>query len=678
MIAGRVALVALVALAACRTTIHAPGLANEATATVMRAPQPSSGTLRASLWTTLPSGALPGPIGDVAALDGGEAVLLSGGVIHRWRGPDAVDPVCVAERAAASTSALLGAQADGDRFVVLGGDEAEPVVWRSDDRGAHCELVRLPSLFMRDAPRASLGHALHGAHVFVWASTGAIVRSDDAGRSWRRLPSIESVVDLAPAHDGGAVAAVVVGPRIDHARARLYSLTHDGGAWRPVEGAETLYSPVSLDVRADGSIVAAHGEGAVSLDASLAVTASRVDPAARFSAHRATIIAPAGEGRFFATTRALSFSVDAESTEPIAAIAGAREISAIDASRDGWMWTSDTRGVWRGRADAPFVEVSTHPLGGQVPVALAARGERLLVVGNGRAVAYRDSLRSTWRRMSAPSSIGAVLAAHIDEHGVLYVLGAAGLAVSDAGEFVTVPAPSLPLANGMTPVFAAMGDRWVIVSGAVFTSDDHGARWDAGFGATSLLHVGTQTMLAPSGAQRPTVVAAVARESTVLVLDQARSLWRSDDGGSTFARVASLPPSDESEMLMRSALSVIAWDGARRIAVLHRGDMQLSLDDGRTFSSTPVPFPVRWAGFVGDTIAAAGAGVTSLLPPTCHLDDASTIFVRAPDGWRPEPDPCARRASLLTPDGGSIWFVDPALNVYRASLDALVDATVRR
>ena len=27
----------------------------------------------------------------------------------------------------------------------------------------------------------------------------------------------------------------------------------------------------------------------------------------------------------------------------------------------------------------------------------------------------------------------AVLAAHIDEHGVLYVLGAAGLAVSDAG-----------------------------------------------------------------------------------------------------------------------------------------------------------------------------------------------------------------------------------------------------
>jgi hypothetical protein len=664
------------ALVACRAI---PTRTESATAVaraagMISAPQPSSGTLRASLWTSIPSGSLPGAIGDLGALDGGEAIVLAGGVIHRWRGPDAVDPVCTAARAAASMSPLLSVQADGDRFLVLGGDEGEPVVWRSEDRGAHCEVSRIPSLFMRDAPRASLGHSLHGATAFAWGSTGAIVRSDDTGRTWRRLPSLEGVLDITPGASGGAVAAAVSGLGVEHARARLFSLEASSTSWRPVEGAETLHAPVSLQSRDDGSTYAAHADGALSLSPSHAVLSTRVDAASRYAAHRPTIIAPMGDERFVATTRSLLSTIDAATSEPVAALPGAREIHAIDASRDGWMWATDGRGIWRGRVDAPFAEVSSHPLGGQTPVAFAARGSTLLVVGNGRAVAWRDAASTAWRRSALPTAVGAVLAAHIDAQGTLYVLGSTGVAVRDAGEFVVVPAASLPLSNGMTPEFAVMGDRWVTASGAVFTTDDHGARWEAGFGASSLINLGTQTLLAPVGAQRPTVVAAVMHGATVMVLDQTRSLWRSDDAATSFARVASLPSLDEPAMLMRASLSIIAWDGARRVAVLHRGEMQVSTDEGRTFTEAPVPFSVRWATFVGDTLVAAGGAASSLLPPSCHLDDASTLFVHTAAGWLPEPDPCLRRASLLAHDGDAIWFVDAALNVQRASLEALVRA----
>ncbi len=666
-------------LVACHAAPNARSSSLDSTrrAALLTVPQPSSGTLRSSLWSITPSGAMPGAIGDVGALEGGEAVVLAAGVIYRWSGVDAVEPVCARERAAASTSALVSVQADGDRFVVLGGDESEPVVWRSDDRGATCALTRLPSLFVRDTPRASLGQSLHGVTAFAWGSTGALVRSDDGGRAWRRLPSLEGVIDVAPGPAGRAVAAANVGLRVDHARARLYALDASGTAWRPIERAENLRGPVSLS-SFEGGVHVAHTDGALTLGASLDVTASRVDPASRYAAHQPTIIAPAGEGAFLSTTRALLSSVDARASEPEAAIAGAREITAIDASRDGWMWATDGRGIWRGRADAPFAEVSSHPIGGQVPVAFAARGDRVLVVGNGRAVAWRDGARPTWRRATIPTSIGAVLSAHIDAQGTLYALGSAGVAVADAGEFVVVPSASLPISNGMLPQFAVMGDRWVIASGAVFTSEDHGAHWETTFGAQGLVSVGSQTVIAPAALQRASVAAVALSGGSVMVLDPSRSLWRSDDGATTFTRVASLPASEEPAFLARATLSVIAWDGARRVAVLHRGEMHVSTDEGRTFTAAAVPFSVRWATFVGDTLVAAGGGASTLLPPACHLDDASTLFIFTPAGWVTEPDPCLRRASLLAHDGDAIWFVDAALNVQRASLEALVASVLRR
>ncbi len=161
------------------------------------------------------------------------------------------------------------------------------------------------------------------------------------------------MIDVAPGPAGRAVAAANVGLRVDHARARLYALDASGTAWRPIERAENLRGPVSLS-SFEGGVHVAHTDGALTLGASLDVTASRVDPASRYAAHQPTIIAPAGEGAFLSTTRALLSSVDARASEPVAAIAGAREITAIDASRDGWMWATDGRGIWRGRADAPF------------------------------------------------------------------------------------------------------------------------------------------------------------------------------------------------------------------------------------------------------------------------------------------------------------------------------------
>lgn len=679
VLAASLTVTAALSLAACRAATRAPASSVEAArhAGVPSDSQPPSATPRSQLWTTFSSGAMPGSIGDVGALGGGDAIVLAAGVIFRWGGIDAIEPVCVRERAAAPTSALLSVQADGDRFVVLGGDEAEPFVWRSDDRGARCALTRLPTLFVRDSPRSSLGQSLDGDTAFAWGSTGAVVRSDDGGASWRRLPSLDGVIDVAPGPAGSAVAAAYVGLRVDHARARLYALTPSATSWRPVERAEALRAPVSLSVEGD-RVHVAHADGALTLDAALGVASSRVDAASRYAAHRPTIIAPAAAGTFMATTRALLSSIDAHGSEPVAAIAGARDITAIDASRDGWMWATDGRGIWRGRVDAPFAEVSSHPLGGQVPVAFAARGDRALVVGNGRAAAWRDGARPGWRRAQIPSSIGAVLAAHIDAQGTLYALGSAGLAVSDAGEFVVVPSASLPLSNGMTPEFSVMGDRWVIVSGAVFTSEDHGARWETAFGAQGLAAAGSQTASTLAMMQRASVTAASVRGASVMVLDPSRSLWRSDDGAMSFTHAASLPSSEEPAFLARASLSVIAWDGARRIAVFHRGEAHVTVDEGRSFSDAPVPFTVRWATFVGDTLVALGGGASTLLPPTCHLDDASTLFVLTREGWVTEPEPCLRRASLVAHDGDAIWFVDAALNVQRASLSAIVSAVTRR
>jgi photosystem II stability/assembly factor-like uncharacterized protein len=630
---------------------------------------PSSGALiapparpPAALWTTHSAQGIAGPIGDIGALDGGEAVVLAGGVIYRWRGAEGVEPVCAPERAAASSAVLLSVQADGDRFVALGGDEAEPVVWRSDDRGARCELVRLPRLFLRDTPRATLAQALHGASAFVWGSTGAIVRSDDGGHTWRRLPSLARVLDMAPGPGGATLAAVAAGPPVDHPRARLYALAPAAASWRPVEGAELLRAPVSLAPAADGATFAAHADGALRLDASLAPVARRVDPASRYASHRARVIVPAGEGSFLASTGALLLTVEGGATDALVALAGARTLHAIDASRDGWMWATDERGLWRGRVDGPFAEVSSHPLSGQAPVAFAAREGRLLVVGNGRAAAYRDGAHPAWRRLAVPDSIGTVLGAHIDARGALFVLGASGLAVSDAGEFIAVSAPAL---SGASARFVVMGDRWVIVSGSVYTSDDHGARWDVAYE--------TVTSADPTlaAAAQPPFVAAVARGVSMLALDATGALWRSDDAASTFARAPSPPPAHDSPFLRNAAPAVLAWDGARRIAILRRGEALVSTDGGRAFATERAPFVARWAAFAGGTLVAAG-GLSHLLPPACRADDAPALFARSPGGWRTEPDACARRGTLIAHDDDRVWLVDGALTAQSAPLDALV------
>lgn len=632
---------------------------------------------RGPAWTSFPVGGVSAPIGDVGALDGGEAILLAGSGIFRWRNPDAVEPVCVSAREQVPGVALLSVQADGDRFVVLGGDEAEPVVWRSDDRGARCQRVRVPALFIRDAPRGAIQQTLHGAHAFVWSTTGAIVRSDDGGQTWRRLTTLPGVVDLAPGPAGSAIAAVAAGDAGERLRARLYALDQPSGTWHPVEGAELLYTPVTLQSLSDGGTLVGHGAGTLTLDASLVARARRVDPASRYTSHRPGIVAVAGEGRFLGATSALLYAIDASATEAVAAIPGAQAIHAIDASRDGWLWVTDGRGLWRGRYDAPFVEVSAHPLGGEAPAAFAARGARLLVVGSGRA-AYRSDPREPWHRLTVPASVGRVLSAHIDEQGTLYALGSTGLAVSDAGEFAAVPAPSVPSPPSGATQFAAMGDRWVIAGGAVYTSDDHGAQWEPRLGHSYATPPSAPVMFGNPASPQPVVLASVLDPGgSVLALDLTRSLSRSDDAATTFTRVASLPTPEGPAMLRVYIPSVLAWDGARRIAVLHRDSMVLSADGGRTFSAASAPFVARWATFSGATLVASGS-LSDLLPVACRHDDAQTLFVYTPDGWLAGPDACAHRGSLVAHDGDAVWLLDPAMNLQRASLSRLVRSLTGR
>ncbi len=633
-----------------------------------------SGTPSEPVWRLVAGPLQVGAFGDVGALDGGDAIVLSGGAILRWR-EEGATAVCADARAEGNGLPALAVQADGDRFVVLGGDEAQPVVWRSDDRGAHCVMTRVPSLAIRDTPRGTLGHALHGSTVFVWSTSGAIVRSVDGGARWQRLASQPNVVDMAAFAHGTAVAAVSLAPRMEHAPARLLTLS-DAGTWTPLDGAEHLRVPVSLQPLADDGLAVAHGAGVLALSAARAPVARRDEPVSRHGMYAPHILVPAGEGRFFGTTPAALRVTRVEGTEVRAPLAGTSNVRAIDASRDGWLWLSDGVGLWRGRVDAPFVDVSHLPLGAQRPRVLAAHGGTVLVAGTGPAAAVYETARGAWRRMAMPDT-GATLAAAVDAQGALYVLGALGLAVSDAGEFATVPTPTFDPVAGFESTRLAIGEGgWLRLGPSVHFSNTHGASWRCTFGDPAdapPIDITRHGMARVYG-----IVASSVRGARVMVLDAASTLWRSEDSGQSFVRLATLPQAEEPVYFRRAAPTLLAWDGADRVAVLHRGELVMSDHGGRDATVDEIPFAPVWADYVDDTLVAAGGALPSVFAAPSP-DDAATVFrAHTPAGWQGAVTFAGSQGVLLTRDGDTLWALDARFALHRASLRALARTLVGR
>jgi len=620
-----------------------------------------------AVWSVVPTGGVVGDVRDVGALSGGDAVIVTERAIVVWTTAGVVPTAC---RPSADEDDFVGVQADGDRFVVVAGTEGRPVLWRSIDRGVHCERVTPPSVAIRDTDVGRVGFTLHGERVHLWSTGGGVLRSDDTGLTWRRLPSLRGVAEVAPGPGDRTLATAAIGAWGERRRLALHALAEGGRGWEPVAGAEHLRAPASIGRGDDGSALVGDAAGTVWLPPDLAPerVERRYDPAARDDRYAPSIVAAAGDGEFVAATGAILTRVSRRATSSLAALPGARRIRAIDAARDGWWWATDGRGLWRARGDGGLQAASTPPLQGEEPAAMAVRDGRVLVAGTGRAVAVRDGATGAWRDLTLPEGMGRPVAAHVDARGGLFVLTTSGLAVSDAMRFVAVPAPSVPM--GVPARFATLGDRWLIASVAAYVSDDHGGRWDARFGQTYerplVIHPHEDVSL------QVALAYAFARDA-VMVVDATRVLSRSDALGARFERVATLPVEGEGRRPFLPQ-AILAWDGGARVAVLSGGAAQVSRDGGETFTASPTPFVPRWATWVDGSLVASGA-VSHLLPPACRGDLWQSLFVETGAGaWVPDPQACEHRGTLVTQDGDDAWMIDASLTLRRASLPRLVRA----
>jgi photosystem II stability/assembly factor-like uncharacterized protein len=123
----------------------------------------------------------------------------------------------------------------------------------------------------------------------------------------------------------------------------------------------------------------------------------------------------------------------------------------------------------------------------------------------------------------------------------------------------------------------AAGDRWIILRGGVWTSDDEGASWRHRLGARE-----------PGAAARP-ITALVVVAGRALALDEEFNLWRSDDAAATWRRSSSSTPWPSAEPpRWNSARPLLAWDGRQRVALLARNLLALSDDGGATWESRSV------------------------------------------------------------------------------------------
>lgn len=634
-----------------------------AAASVDAFPTPS----REAVWHVSAAGPVAGEIFDVGALSGGDAVLLGGRTIALWTPSGIRTTPCPR---ASEGEPFVGVQTDGDRFVVAAGHEGHVTLWISRDRGGTCARMEAPSLALRDTEVGRVGFALHGTRIHLWSTGGSVFRSEDLGQTWRRLPVLRGVSEVAPGPGRRVLAAAVLGTWGARRRLALYALSEEGGPWEAVPGAGHLRSPVTIGTATDDGVLVGDGAGVHWIAADLSRVERRVDWASRDEHHAPAVLADAGDGSFLASTGTVLLRVERHATTVRAALRGARPIRAIDAAPDGWSWVTDGRGLWRARGEGPLEAVWSPPLHGEEPRALAVRDGRVLVAGSGRAVALREGMEGPWRALDLPEGLGRPVAAHIDARGGLFVLTSNGLAVSDALRFVAVEAPAVP--SRAPALVAALGDRWFVAAQTAWVRDMPGGRWEPCFGDAN---TPPREARSEGDAGRRVALAHALVDDAVMTLDANHTVFRGEVIGQRFERVGELPAASDGGR-RTPANPLIAWDGAARVAVL-AGELYTSLDGGVTFSVGELPFVPRWASWVDGTLVATGA-LSPLLPVSCRDDPRQSLFVQTPAGWVPDPEACEQRGTLAARDGDDLWLIDEALTLRRATLSRLLRSVLRR
>jgi hypothetical protein len=548
-------------------------------------------------WRSLLANSLPMPLRAMSAVSADTAAVISESGAFLLRG-DAVTPIC--EEATDDGAALVDVAAERGSVWVLGLQDRGVLAWRASADGA---CVALPSpgrtLTANSIPRVRA----RGGHVWVWAPEGPLWRSDDAGARWTALPALppsSRLRDVFAGPEGATWASVSSADTSDPRHPSLYrgrvARLDEGSPPRWITVADDRALPVALSARRDGRWALADGVEWLEIERSGAPRAAHPLAWSRGVSDAPAVLTDAGDGRFFGSAGRQLLLADDRGVRALGLLPGSQLALALDASPDGALWATnlhslwqlDARGGWRDRTQRPW---SAHGI-----IDARARGPFAAVATDGGQLLVREPDRARWVAQDLPASLGRAVALGINASGAVLALCERGAVLGDARGLAAVDAPVERGAMEETPSVHASGDRWVILRGGVWTSDDEGASWRPRLGARE-----------GAAATRPiTALAVVAGRA--IALDEEFSLWRSDDAAATWRRASSSTPWPSAEPpRWNSARPLLAWDGRQRVALLARNLLAVSDDGGATWESRSV-----------DALSAALA-----------LRDDGTVFIAA-------------------------------------------------
>lgn len=621
-------------------------------------------------WRSLLANSLPMPLRALSAMSADAAAVVAEGGAFVLRG-EQVTEVC--DEATDDGAALVDVAADQGRVWVLGLQDRSVHAWRANAEGV---CVALPSpgrtLNANAAPRVRA----RDGRVWVWAPEGPLWRSDDGGASWITLPALppaSRLRDVFAGPDGATWASVSSADASDPRHPALYRgrvvRLDEGPVARWVTVADDRALPVALSARRDGGWALADGVEWLGLERSGAPRDARPLAWSRGVSDAPAVLADAGDGRFFASAGRHLLLADERGVRALGVLPGSQLALALDVSPDGALWASnlhslwqlDARGVWRDRARRPW---SAHGI-----LDARARGPYAAVALDVGQLVVRAPDSARWTAHELPAALGRAVTLGINAGGAVLALCERGAVLGDARGLTTVDAPTERGAMEETPSVHASGDRWIILRGGVWTSDDEGASWRPRLGARD-------------GAATPrpiTVLTVVAGRA--LALDEEFNLWRSDDAAATWRRVSSSTPWPSAEPpRWNSARPLLAWDGRRRVALLARNLLAVSDDGGATWESRSVDALSAALALRDDGTVFIAARRTAGVGRACDSGQGVALMAGDLRGIGLVRDGCEHLGDVITLDAdeGTAFSVRRDGAAWVGRFDALPDATAPR
>lgn len=651
------ALIALVAAACARTP------APRAAPRVSPRAAPSHA---APPWRALVRDALPSPVRALAARSAGAVAVVAGerGYLVDDEG---VWPLCAGE--IGEGDAALDVAASPTHVLLFGYRDRRPTIWRTTRDDDVCEAYEAAGV-----PAAELGTdgriRAHGRDLWLWGGQGVVARSRDEGRRWTLLPRLPGVRDVFSGPAGETWASAVNGaeapsPTALRHRGRLLRLdeAERPPRWRVVAHDRLL--PIAATQGVARGWRFADAGALTRVDAQGALERSTWLPWSRSRDDAPQDIVPAGRARFFASAGRTLYRVDDDGLHALGTLPSGSIPQRIDASEDGTLWASDLQGLWRGGFDGSWRERWQRPWSATSLLAVTARGRRVALATDAARVVVTDDDGASWGHAEVPPGVGRVIAMGMNDRGTVLALSERGAVMGDARGLTTLQAPLGRGSFEEAPSVFSVGDRWIVLRGGVWTSDDDGAQWIPRLATT-----------ARPGGNEVGVTHLVVRRGRALAMDGEFALWRSDDAGASWLRVgADAPCPIVARPRWSGGHTLLAWDGGDRVAVLGRNLFALSLDGGRHWSAREVMT-------AGGSLHVAPTGEVFLLATRggaggrlCDGGATGVLTAGGLAGFSLVRGACEHRGDLVAFDreAGEVVAVQRGGAAWRGRLDALYD-----